>query len=107
MASDDGKETIQVVVVDVRMPFTSMIWFMVKWAIAAIPALLILIVLALVTALFCVRSIGSIGSLQPAWPVGIAQRACGATDSGPETTEIASCMNSYGYYWSGYAWLRR
>src|SRR5690625_2279495 len=31
-----------VVVVDVNMPFWSMVWFMVKWAIAAIPAGIIL-----------------------------------------------------------------
>ncbi|HQU15249.1 MAG: hypothetical protein B7Z66_09000 [Chromatiales bacterium 21-64-14] len=32
----------RVVVVDVRMPFWSMVVFMVKWAIASIPALFIL-----------------------------------------------------------------
>lgn len=37
--------THQVVVVDVRMPFMSMVSFMVKWAIAAIPAIIILIIL--------------------------------------------------------------
>ena len=36
----------QVTVVDVRMPFMSMVVFMVKWAIASIPALLILFVIA-------------------------------------------------------------
>lgn len=36
----------EVVVVDVRIPFTSMVWLMVKWAIAAVPAALILILLA-------------------------------------------------------------
>ena len=35
----------EVVVVDVKMPFLSMVAFMVKWAIAAIPAILILLVL--------------------------------------------------------------
>lgn len=43
----------QVVVTDIRMPFWSMVIFMVKWAVAAIPAALILgAVIALVTALF-------------------------------------------------------
>lgn len=43
----------QVSVVDVNMPFPSMVVFMVKWAIASIPALLILILLgALATAVF-------------------------------------------------------
>jgi hypothetical protein len=32
----------QVVVTDIRMPFWSMVTFMVKWVIASIPALLIL-----------------------------------------------------------------
>ena len=31
-----------VAVVDLQMPFWSMVWFMVKWAIASIPALIIL-----------------------------------------------------------------
>jgi hypothetical protein len=35
----------RVVVTDIRMPFWSMVVFMVKWAIAAIPAFLILIVI--------------------------------------------------------------
>ena len=35
----------EVVVVDVRIPFTSMVALMVKWAIAAVPAVLILFVL--------------------------------------------------------------
>jgi len=38
----------RVVVVDVKMPFTSMVGFMVKWAIAAIPAIIILILLGTV-----------------------------------------------------------
>jgi hypothetical protein len=47
----------RVSVVDVNMPFASMVGFMVKWAIAAIPALLILaaigaIVAALLAGLF-------------------------------------------------------
>jgi hypothetical protein len=35
----------EVVVMDVKMPFASMVVFMVKWAIAAIPAMIILGVL--------------------------------------------------------------
>lgn len=35
----------EVVVTDIRMPFGSMVAFMVKWAIAAIPAMIILGVL--------------------------------------------------------------
>jgi len=47
---DEMNETNQtrqeVVVVDVRIPFTSMVSLMVKWAIAAVPAVLILFLLA-------------------------------------------------------------
>jgi hypothetical protein len=39
MVSENGKN---VVVTDIRMPLWSMVLFMVKWAIAAIPALVIL-----------------------------------------------------------------
>ena len=39
-------ENNRIVVVDVKMPFMSMVVFMVKWSIASIPALLILLFLA-------------------------------------------------------------
>ena len=35
----------EVVVVDIKMPFMSMVAFMVKWVIASIPAILILVML--------------------------------------------------------------
>jgi hypothetical protein len=35
----------EVVVVDIKMPFSSMVVFMVKWVIASIPAILILVML--------------------------------------------------------------
>ena len=42
-----------VLVTDIQMPFASMVGFMVKWAIAAIPAILILMaIVAAVGALF-------------------------------------------------------
>lgn len=41
-------ENNRIVVVDVKMPFMSMVVFMVKWSIASIPALLILLFLAAV-----------------------------------------------------------
>ncbi len=40
----DGRQ--EVVVVDVKIPFTSMVILLVKWAIAAIPAAIILFVIA-------------------------------------------------------------
>ncbi|MFZ2445453.1 MAG: hypothetical protein WAW37_03775 [Syntrophobacteraceae bacterium] len=43
----------EVVVVDVKMRFWSMVFFMVKWAVASIPALIILAVLmSILAALF-------------------------------------------------------
>ena len=39
-------ERREVIVVDVKIPFWSMVVLMVKWAIAAIPAVIILMVLA-------------------------------------------------------------
>ena len=39
------ENTTQVIVTDIRMSFWSMVIFMIKWAIAAIPALLILAII--------------------------------------------------------------
>lgn len=39
------REEKEVIVVDIHMPFWSMVTFMVKWSIASIPAILILVVL--------------------------------------------------------------
>jgi hypothetical protein len=41
-----GDERREVVVVDVKIPFVSMVILLVKWAIAAIPAMIILLILA-------------------------------------------------------------
>ena len=41
----DENKTQNVVVTDIQMPFMSMVIFMVKWIIAAIPAMLILTLL--------------------------------------------------------------
>jgi hypothetical protein len=41
----DENRTQNVVVTDIQMPFMSMVIFMVKWVIAAIPAMLILTML--------------------------------------------------------------
>ncbi len=43
----------EVIVSDIRMPFWSMVIFMIKWAVAAIPAFIILAIIgAVVTGLF-------------------------------------------------------
>ena len=47
------------VVVDVKMSFNSMVWFMVKWVIASIPALIILWLIFM----FVLAGFGSIGTL--------------------------------------------
>ena len=56
----------EVVVMDIRMPFTSMVVFMVKWAVAAIPAMLILGVLwwLVMAVLFGVSGGGMFGHMQ-------------------------------------------
>jgi hypothetical protein len=41
----ENPEKIKVTVVDIKMPFSSMVLFMVKWAVASIPALTILFIL--------------------------------------------------------------
>lgn len=53
-------EKTEVVVVDVKMPFMSMVVFMVKWVVAAIPAFIILAVLG---AMFSGFLIGFIGNM--------------------------------------------
>lgn len=52
-------QPVRVVVADFDMPFGSMVGFMVKWAIAAIPALLILGFFAMVGAFFFAAVFGS------------------------------------------------
>tara|TARA_R110000822_G_scaffold187752_29_gene326988 strand:+ start:12277 stop:12465 length:189 start_codon:yes stop_codon:yes gene_type:complete len=46
---DSDKQVVftknEVVITDIKMPFWSMVGFMVKWAIAAIPAIIILSIL--------------------------------------------------------------
>jgi len=46
--ADDKRE---VVVTDVRIPFWSMVVLLVKWAVAAIPALIILLVIAAIASM--------------------------------------------------------
>lgn len=46
------QETSGVTVTDIRMPFLSMVFFMVKWVIASIPAFFILIILGVLTTAF-------------------------------------------------------
>ena len=58
MDSQDPKE---VVVVDIRMKFWSMVFFMVKWVIASIPAIIILMIIwAVIMLIFQAITGGSI-----------------------------------------------
>lgn len=54
--SDSGNQVVltknEVVITDIKMPFGSMVVFMVKWAIAAIPAIIILAFLGAITMSF-------------------------------------------------------
>ncbi|MGH0028708.1 MAG: hypothetical protein ACQGVC_02885 [Myxococcota bacterium] len=52
----------RVVVTDIRMPFGSMVAFMVKWTIASIPALIILLILGMVFWGFIAAFIGGAGN---------------------------------------------
>ncbi len=54
----DGTNRQEVIVVDLKMSFWSMVVFMVKWAIAAIPALIILAVIGTLVAMV----LGGVGS---------------------------------------------
>jgi hypothetical protein len=47
----DGTNRQEVIVVDLKMSFWSMVVFMVKWAIAAIPAIIILTAIAALVAM--------------------------------------------------------
>jgi hypothetical protein len=42
----DQTSTNEIVVKDIKMPFLSMVIFMVKWAIASIPAVIIIVLIA-------------------------------------------------------------
>ncbi|NTV60985.1 MAG: hypothetical protein HGA77_06730 [Chlorobiaceae bacterium] len=57
MEEKNTSDARRVVVTDIRMPFWSMVTFMVKWSFASIPAIILLsivigIIMAVVTALF-------------------------------------------------------
>ena len=44
----DGQDINLVTIVDIKMPFLSMVVFMVKWIIASIPAIIILAILGVI-----------------------------------------------------------
>lgn len=60
MSGDEIEKKQDVTVTDIRMPFGSTVWFMVKWAVASIPALIIIVLLGTV---FWAVAIGVLSSL--------------------------------------------
>ena len=54
----ENNEKNEVVVTDIKMPFMSMVVFMIKWVIASIPAIIILSILFMIMA----AVFGSIGT---------------------------------------------
>lgn len=81
----------RVVVTDVQMPFWSMVRFMVKWAIAAIPAMVILAVVAFIFAFLFGALTGSLGgvwrqaSSPPYQEESLVVQTSPATNKAPET----------------------
>lgn len=66
--ASQGEKTMEanrteVTVVDIRMPFWSMVVFMVKWAIASIPAIIILVVIGAMIAGFMGGLLGGLHHL--------------------------------------------
>jgi hypothetical protein len=60
---------MQVVVSDIEMPFMSMVLFIIKWTIAAIPAMIVLLILGAVAGVFLGGMFHAMfGGLLPRWP---------------------------------------
>jgi hypothetical protein len=60
---------MQVIVSDIEMPFLSMVVFIIKWTIAAIPAMIVLFIIAALAAVFFGGIFHAMfGGLLPKWP---------------------------------------
>lgn len=58
----------EVVVTNIKMPFISMVIFMVKWAIASVPAFVIFVMIgAIVFQIICSMT-GVLGGMERHWP---------------------------------------
>ena len=64
----------EIVVTNIRMKFWSMVWFMVKWAIASIPAMIILFIIGLLLFLTLLSPIVGIPSFMRARQSAIEQQ---------------------------------
>ena len=53
--ADRQAECQRVIVTDIRMRFLSMVWFMVKWTLASLPAFCILTIIACIAAFILVK----------------------------------------------------
>ena len=75
MRSDEIEKKQEVTVTDIRMPFGSMVWFMVKWAVASIPAL---IIIGLLGTIFWGVAIGVLSSMGTTrWSSALAEAITG------------------------------
>lgn len=95
MSSDEIEKKQEVTVTDIRMPFGSMVLFMVKWAVASIPALIILVLLGTVFWGAAISVLSSMGTTP--WSSALAdaitgksQRTARQNTYTGETLEIAS-----------------
>jgi hypothetical protein len=88
--SDSLHDEQKVIVTDLRMPFGSMVVFLIKWTLAAIPAIIILwFIMAVLTMIFMAMFggmfHGMVGQPQPFWnATGISHRGCKSWNLGDE-----------------------
>ncbi|MCK6467345.1 MAG: hypothetical protein L6Q53_03990 [Candidatus Brocadia sinica] len=61
--ADNGIVINEVVIKDIGMKFGSMVWFMVKWAFASIPALIIIAAIIWVFVFLFILFFGSLGQI--------------------------------------------
>jgi hypothetical protein len=57
------KERLEVTVTDIRMPFVSMVNFMIKWVIATIPAMILLFFIAIGFMILARVLLGALGGI--------------------------------------------
>lgn len=57
----------EVVVTNIRMPFISMVIFMVKWAVASLPALMILVTIGAIVVHIISALTGMMGGTEKHW----------------------------------------
>ena len=75
MSGDEIENKQEVTVTDIRMPFGSMVLFMVKWAVASIPALIIIVLLGTVFWGVTIGFLSSVGTTR--WSSALANAITG------------------------------